>query len=718
MSNKEQSLNVRDIVIQFRRKGKKNIAVKNVSLDIYKGEVLGLVGESGSGKTTIGRAIAGVQSIENGSIYLENQIIAGSSINLFKLNKEIYKKIKETEIQINSVLKLFAEVVGIIENKFLNGFTNNNGVHKLKNYIEYLKMKIDFFVVIISKAVNSANKIIINFERINKFMLNINTYIPDIPKDLEDAILIRNNETKSQIIDIKQKLVDCYKYFSQIINLADKNLNSLSKQDFFENDFALKILENLKNISKYFNTLKLGCQNLIAIEKENLILVAPIKKRNHVLKNYYNFVFVRRNLFYDEAIKQLSSATNENEIAELKLILKDFWSKKNLNLTACKKILKLASKQFINFEKINKLLKKLKETNFENILKHYFTNSLLIKKNQITCFWEQLNYILKTIKNNVVKDEKLIQKYLLWNPENLLLTGEEKTKTLKFIEFLELPSIDELVNNSFLIKKLTKKEKRSNRKNTQMIFQDPGSSLNEKMSISEILSEGLNNFKDIYKSKSAKEKFIKDYNQKHDTKLTIKNVKAKDVKNKIILDLIDSVGLLPEHLSRYPHEFSGGQKQRIGIARALSLKPKIIVADEPISALDVSIRSQVLNLFKKFKKEYNLTYLFITHDLSVVKYFADRIAVIYQGKIIELADAEELFINPLHPYTQSLLSAIPIPDPILSKQRVLKVYDAQAEHFDYQIDIPYFREVKPNHFVYANERETAKMQAVIIGKKT
>jgi len=146
--------------------------------------------------------------------------------------------------------------------------------------------------------------------------------------------------------------------------------------------------------------------------------------------------------------------------------------------------------------------------------------------------------------------------------------------------------------------------------------------------------------------------------------------------------------MLPEHLSRYPHEFSGGQRQRIGIARALIMKPRLIIADEPISALDVSIRAQVMNLLAKFQKEFGLTYLFVAHDLSVVRFVADRIAVIYRGDIVELAEAEELFLNPLHPYTKSLLSAIPLPDPNLEKKKTHYKYDPVKEHSDYLVDTP------------------------------
>ena len=226
---------------------------------------------------------------------------------------------------------------------------------------------------------------------------------------------------------------------------------------------------------------------------------------------------------------------------------------------------------------------------------------------------------------------------------------------------------------------LSKEERRDVIRKIQMIFQDPAASLNERATVDYIISEGLYNF-DLFKDEE-------------DRKEKVKNI-------------VNEVGLLAEHLTRYPHEFSGGQRQRIGIARALVMQPDFVIADEPISALDVSVRAQVLNLLKKFQRELGLTYLFIAHDLSVVRFISDRIAVIYKGVIVEVAETEELFNNPIHPYTQSLLSAVPIPDPILERKKVLKVYD--PEQHNYETDKPEMVEIKPGHFVWANKEETEK----------
>ena len=213
-------------------------------------------------------------------------------------------------------------------------------------------------------------------------------------------------------------------------------------------------------------------------------------------------------------------------------------------------------------------------------------------------------------------------------------------------------------------------------KEIQMIFQDPQSSLNERAKVSYIVGEGLQNVRPDFSAAQREEKV-----------------------RQALLD----VGLLPEFAFRFPHEFSGGQRQRIGIARALIVEPEFIIADEPISALDMSIRAQVLNLLRRLQKERGITYLFIAHDLSVMRYISDRIAVIRKGRIVELAEAEELVAHAIHPYTRSLLSAIPMPDPRREREKQLLVYDP-AMH-DYSVEAPQWRELRPEHYVLCSAAE-------------
>ena len=224
--------------------------------------------------------------------------------------------------------------------------------------------------------------------------------------------------------------------------------------------------------------------------------------------------------------------------------------------------------------------------------------------------------------------------------------------------------------------KIEKETDRMVTQKIQMIFQDPMASLNERAKVDYIVSEGLMN---VHPDMSRAEREAR------------------------VSRALSDVGLLPEFATRFPHEFSGGQRQRIGIARALIMDPEFIVADEPISALDVSIRAQVLNLMSRLQKEHGLTYLFIAHDLSVMRFICDRIAVIHKGVIVELAETEKLFAHPLHPYTRALLSAIPMPDPQKEKKKVIQIYDPSCHH--YETDKPIWIEIEEGHFVMANQEE-------------
>ncbi len=296
--------------------------------------------------------------------------------------------------------------------------------------------------------------------------------------------------------------------------------------------------------------------------------------------------------------------------------------------------------------------------------------------------------ILLEVKNLKVEFGSKKNKFLavddvsfnIYKGETFGLVGESgsgKTTIGRAIIRINQVSGGEIIYNKDKISgKIPKSLDREITKKIQMIFQDPMASLNERAKVDYIVSEGLYNFK---------------------------SYKSEDERKTIVEDALLEVGLLPEFASRFPHEFSGGQRQRIGIARTLVMKPEFIIADEPISALDVSIRAQVLNLLSSLQKANDLTYLFIAHDLSVVKFIADRIAVIYKGRIVELAEAEELFNNPIHPYTRALLSAIPQPDPRYERNKKIEVYSSSCHSYDE--DKPKFVEIEEDHFILANEGE-------------
>ena len=284
------------------------------------------------------------------------------------------------------------------------------------------------------------------------------------------------------------------------------------------------------------------------------------------------------------------------------------------------------------------------------------------------------------IRSAKLNDKLVNGKYVKEKLEELKNEFEPKIKAAE-----ESGNTEELeaLHKEYKIKTRVAKKSRISTQ-IQMIFQDPIASLDPRMTVRDIIAEGL----------------------------VIKGITDKDYINQKVYDILETVGLVREHADRYPHEFSGGQRQRIGIARAVVMEPEMIIADEPVSALDVSIQAQVINLLNDLRERLGLTILFIAHDLSVVKYFSDRIGVMYFGKMVELADSDELFKNPLHPYTRSLLSAIPLPDPMYEKQRTRVSYNPIVEH-NYTESKPSFREVSPGHFVYCNDEEEAKYKEML-----
>ena len=293
---------------------------------------------------------------------------------------------------------------------------------------------------------------------------------------------------------------------------------------------------------------------------------------------------------------------------------------------------------------------------YDAILKDLHTKLLEAK-------WDQKHgadqYVLDQLQAIETEYEKILS-----NPS---LTEEDKKAKLKAKK-----EAIRLAKKNKLMKKM------------QMIFQDPIASLDPRMTVHEIISEGL----------------------------IIRGIKDKAYIDEKVKEVLELVGLVPEHATRYPHEFSGGQRQRIGIARAIIMEPELIIADEPISALDVSIQAQVMNLLNELREKMNLTIIFIAHNLSVVKYFSDRIAVMYFGKIVELATCEELFKNPLHPYTKALLSAIPLPDPRYEEKRQRIIYDPILTH-DYSVDKPELKEITEGHFIHCNNAEFEKYKKEI-----
>ncbi len=268
----------------------------------------------------------------------------------------------------------------------------------------------------------------------------------------------------------------------------------------------------------------------------------------------------------------------------------------------------------------------------------------------------------------------------IYKSETFGLVGESgcgKTTTGRLILRLYNPTSGTMILNGRDISGKMSSELRSYlTQNVTCIFQDPIESLNPRMTVREIIGEGLK----------------------------VRGIKDKKEIEERVCDVLMKVGLTREHAGRYPHEFSGGQRQRIGIARAIVVGPRMIIADEPVSALDVSVQAQVINLLNDLKEEYGLTILFVAHNLSVVRYFSDRIGVMYYGKLVEVAESEELYAHPLHPYTRALLSAIPEPNPLIRGKNEIYTYDPSAAH-DYSRESPKMQEILPGHFVYCSDSE-------------
>ena len=433
--------------------------------------------------------------------------------------------------------------------------------------------------------------------------------------------------------------------------LFDFNQKVISTKRLTQNDALLKYNnEVIIEKQKLGNKLN-GLRDSAALDEKT------IKERMDKLISASNEYLTKLKTMYDPQIEDDKKKVITKQ--QVNVLIAGYLKEKNQKVAALKQDLN------VKLAKLTPPSKTISSANKASLDKKYQTLFVDIKK-KISNMNSELKLNISKLPTSsaaILKDNNLKEKI-----SSLKLEAHGKIKELK-------SQLDEArrVNSSNDTLKESQK--------MQMIFQDPISSLNPRMTVREIVGEGL---------------FIQ------------KRLSKKEIDKKVEETLI-LVGLSPEYASRYPHEFSGGQRQRIGVARALIMNPNVIIADEPISALDVSIRAQIINLLFNLREKLGLTILFIAHDLSVVRFFCDRIAVMFNGKVVELASSEELFKNPIHPYTVSLLSAIPQPDPDYEKNRQ-RIHYNPRQH-DYRSDLPSLKEISPNHFVYLNNAEFAIIQA-------
>lgn len=538
-----------------------------------------------------------------------------------------------------TIMRLYKPTAGYIK---LNGVKISSGA--AGNLYRIKKLKEKARIELINLDENKKQEYEINKEYQN--------FVEQKELEKKQAKFLANQQIKTE----NQKIVDFNKTKYEIKNqyeIDKKTIIFESKKqkeeldDLNKNIELIELKKQFKVLSFSFNKKKRGLKDSSALDKE------VIKQRIKTLKEEYDVKFMELQKLIDE-----KKANKEQKIS------KEEYNKKNQEILNNKKTLLNDAK-----ENYLKKLAQLIEPNYVEISE----NKKQIRTN--------LKLSIQDI-NNEISENKKQRDLKLANLNKKELTEEQKKEIQEKTNEINQKLAEEIKKEKLEIKesKAIAKSKDIDKlsRKMQMIFQDPISSLNPRMTVGEIISEGL----------------------------VIQGQKTKAEINEEVKKVLDLVGLSHDYIARYPHEFSGGQRQRIGVARALIMNPDFIIADEPISALDVSIRAQVINLLSELKEKLGLTILFIAHDLSVVRFFCDNIAVMYYGKIVEKAPTEELFRNPIHPYTKSLLSAIPQPDPDYEKDRIRIKYDP-TQH-DYSVQKPEMKEVRKDHFVLCNDFEFEK----------
>ena len=658
----EPILSAKDVEVEFTLRGQKLNAIRRCSLDLYDGETLAIVGESGSGKSVFTKTFVGMLD-KNGSVTGGSIMYNGVDLAQYKTEaqwrtirgKKIAMVTQDPMTSLNPLKKVGIQIKEAIElNQNLRGKAAKEEAIKLLDLVgipeperRYGQYPHEFSGgmrqrVVIAIAVACNPQILICDEPTTALDVTIQAQILELIRKLQ-------REKHMTIIYITHDL-------GVVANVADRVAVMYAGQ-IIEIGMANEIFFNPRHP---YTWALLSAMPQLGVKGEKLPAIdgTPPNLFNKVTgdsfaprnKKALNIDFLEEPPMFDVTPTHQAKTWMMDKRAPV-------------------------MEQVIDVEKLSRKMNEPQPAACEMTHPHQDPNRealVEVKNLQVTFGSGRKKFVAVDDVN-----------FTIYKGETFSLVGEsgsgKTTIGRALVRINPITDGEVLYRGERITGKISKEKDLEVIRKCQMIFQDPMASLNERAKVDYIVSEGLYNHH-LYKDE-------------------------RDRQNKVNKAL-EEVGLLPEFSSRFPHEFSGGQRQRIGIARSLIMEPEFIVADEPISALDVSIRAQVLNLLNDLKKNRGLTYLFIAHDLSVVRFISDRIAVIHKGRIVELAEAEELFRHPLHPYTKALLSAVPNPNPYLEREKKLLVYDP-AMH-DYTVDKPIWCEIIPDHFVYGNQAELEK----------
>lgn len=655
--NKKTILSARDVEIQFSLRGDKLTAIRGCSLDLYEGETLAIVGESGSGKSVFTKSFLGMLD-QNGSITGGSIMYEGNDLAKYTTEKEwrtirgkkISMVMQDPMTSLNPLKKVGMQIQESIE--------LHQGLDKAAAKAEAIRM---LDIVGIPNPEVRYNQYPHEFSGGMRQRAVIAIAVACHPD-----ILICDEPTTALDVTIQAQILD-------LIRKLQKNLGMTII--YITHDLGV-----VANVADRVAVMYAGQIVEIGMAEEifydawhpyTWALLSALPQLGIKGEKLPTIDGTPPNLF--NKITGDAFAPRNRQALAIDFKKEPPFFDVSPTHKAKTWYLDPRAPKVAQPESIKRLAQRMNE-DFGSNLKHPHEDPnreavIQVKDLQVTFGTGRKKFVAVDNVN-----------FEIYRGETFSLVGESgsgKTTIGRAITRINLTTAGEILYKGRKINgKISKELDLEVIKGCQMIFQDPLASLNERAKVDYIVSEGILNHH-LYKDEQDREDKVQ--------------------------QALKEVGLLPEFASRFPHEFSGGQRQRIGIARALIMQPEFIVADEPISALDVSIRAQVLNLLNDLKKSRGLTYLFIAHDLSVVRFISDRIAVIHKGRIVELSEAEELFRHPLHPYTKSLLSAVPNPDPAIERNKKLVVYDPSIH--DYSTDKPQWVEIIPGHFVYGNEKE-------------